>query len=732
VARFYEREGALLAILYAIEATDLHSDNVVASGEHPVVVDLEALFHPRFASIADGLFVDPAGQALSESVQRIVLLPERIGATNESPGMDLSGMGFVRHQRSPQPIPKMQGLASDVMRVVYEHESLGDTKSLPAEHVSLVDHVEDVVAGFCAAYDFILEERDAFAAELARFGDVEVRVLLDDTSVYDRLVKSSFHPQYLRDARERERVFDRIHYKTTWRPRARPLLASERLDLARGDVPYFSTTAGSLVVRDARGATFEGVLEKTGIEGALDRLAKMSSRDRDEQQWIIRASFATVPLGEGKLHWKPSALRHTIERVSPARLLDLASRIGERIVERSRQTGAHANWLGIDLVRDREWRLTPLGLDLYNGTPGVCLFLAYLGAMTRRDVFTSTARAALATIFEQMKRFSSSGATGAVGAFGELLSPAYVIVHLARIWKDPALIERAHAAISRLGPQIAADTELDLISGSAGALALLVAIDRAAPSRTTLEAAILAAGRLIACAVSTPNDTGRALPAPRESFSTKPLTGFSHGASGLAFALLRFASIERVDDSLRSACRELARDALRYERSAFSDEHANWPDFRRESVADLSTGASVELRYETAWCHGAPGIALARVAALADETMSTDRNLARELEVATRTTLTDGFGHNHSLCHGDLGNLEAVVTARGSIDDEVRVIAARICDSIERQGPLSGSPLGVETPGLMTGLAGIGFELLRLSDPRRVPSVLTLEAPIVE
>ena len=39
-------------------------------------------------------------------------------------------------------------------------------------------------------------------------------------------------------------------------------------------------------------------------------------------------------------------------------------------------------------------------------------------------------------------------------------------------------------------------------------------------------------------------------------------------------------------------------------------------------------------------------------------------------------------------------------------------------------------PLGVETPGLMTGLAGIGYGLLRLAAPERVPNVLGLAAPV--
>ena len=49
--------------------------------------------------------------------------------------------------------------------------------------------------------------------------------------------------------------------------------------------------------------------------------------------------------------------------------------------------------------------------------------------------------------------------------------------------------------------------------------------------------------------------------------------------------------------------------------------------------------------------------------------------------------------------------------------------------SIERDGWLCGTRGGVEAPGLMNGLAGIGYGLLRLAAPERVPSVLALEPP---
>ena len=57
-------------------------------------------------------------------------------------------------------------------------------------------------------------------------------------------------------------------------------------------------------------------------------------------------------------------------------------------------------------------------------------------------------------------------------------------------------------------------------------------------------------------------------------------------------------------------------------------------------------------------------------------------------------------------------------------------LAAKILDSIDRDGWQCGGPQAVETPGLMLGLAGIGYQMLRLAEPDRIPSVLVLAPPV--
>ena len=190
------------------------------------------------------------------------------------------------------------------------------------------------------------------------------------------------------------------------------------------------------------------------------------------------------------------------------------------------------------------------------------------------------------------------------------------------------------------------------------------------------------------------------------------MAGFSHGAAGIAWALLALFARTRAE-----RFRTAARGGIAYERSVFSAEAGNWRDLRDPE----------QVRFPTAWCHGAPGIGLARLCGVP---LLEDDGIRADIATALQTTLATGFGCNHSLCHGDLGNLELLLrSGEPSWRDTAHRLAGAILDSARQHGWRCGTPMEVESPGLMTGLAGIGYGLLRLTAPARVPSVLTLEGP---
>ena len=181
------------------------------------------------------------------------------------------------------------------------------------------------------------------------------------------------------------------------------------------------------------------------------------------------------------------------------------------------------------------------------------------------------------------------------------------------------------------------DAQLDVLSGAAGCLVPLLNLHEARPCQRTLAAAIQCGDRLLARAQ--PAGDGLCWPVP----GLGPLAGFSHGAAGIAWALLALFARTR-EERFRTA----ARGGIAYERSVFCAEAGNWRDLRDTE----------QVRFPTAWCHGAPGIGLARLCGVP---LLEDDGIHADIETALQTTLATGFGFNHSLCHGDLGNLELLL-----------------------------------------------------------------------
>ena len=162
----------------------------------------------------------------------------------------------------------------------------------------------------------------------------------------------------------------------------------------------------------------------------------------------------------------------------------------------------------------------------------------------------------------------------------------------------------------------------------------------------------------------------------------------------------------------------------------FSAEFGNWQDLRETNAHGFQSSAG-RIQYPAAWCHGAPGIGLSR---LFLPGQGEDEQTRAEVDVAVKTTLSQAFGQNHSLCHGDLGSLELVLEAAEVLNKPLlagraRQIASDVLQGITDHGWLCGVPMRVETPGLMVGLAGIGYGLMRAAEPRRFPSILMLEPP---
>lgn len=147
VHKFYRRHGALLALLYALESTDFHFENLIANGEFPVLIDLESLFQPRFDDAVRQDGVQIANRTAVFSVLRVGLLPQRIFSRDNTIGVEVSGIGAEPGQMTPNRIPQWDNVATDKMHLIRERVPMPSANNRPmlnGKDVNTINFVADI------------------------------------------------------------------------------------------------------------------------------------------------------------------------------------------------------------------------------------------------------------------------------------------------------------------------------------------------------------------------------------------------------------------------------------------------------------------------------------------------------------------------------------------------------------------------------------------------------------
>jgi type 2 lantibiotic biosynthesis protein LanM len=723
--------------LYVLGGNDIHAENLIASGEYPVLVDLETLLQPglpRDVSALTQAEADAAAAARS-SVLAAGLLPRRVPGVAGGAPVDLSGLGYTPGQLTPLPVPVVRDAGTDTMRVDLVPKMMGLPSHRPVAGdatLSILEHASDVLDGFTEAYQLCQEYRaELTAGPLARFGQDEVRVIVRPTIWYATILQTGFHPEVLSDGLDRERHFDAL-----WRqaPKSVVLAACaehERADLWRNDIPVFTAAASGTLLLDSGRRPVKDLVLQPGISQAQARLARLGQPDLERQRWLITCSLATSATPGDSAAIQPVTARPgptgTDTDAGRDELLAAASAVGSRLARLAFRADGSAQWLGVNSASDTIWSVGPVKADLYHGLSGIALFLGILGSVTGDSSHTVLGREALRTARRQLDRGMRRHLGGMAGIGGIV----YALCELARLWDAEELLDTAEEYALHAGGRAQADTVLDFMGGAAGTIAGLAALHRMRPSDELRHHIQVCADRLLATSISSDHGIGW-LPSPLRDLTgaRAPVAGFAHGNAGVIPSLLMAADI--LGD-LRY--RHAAGQALAYEQNLFDPQARTWHGMQQQYAPDQDQPmAGLPVRSgarESApgWCIGATGIALSRLICLAHGT--TGPTTQAEIDAAL-IVLARNQASTHCLCHGEAGNIDFYLqAARLRGEPAWRHAAARraalVITDISAHGWKCGTTLRAETPGLLAGLAGIGYGLLRAAAPGQVPSVLALE-----
>ncbi len=728
VAGYYRRAGALLCLVHLLEGTDCHLENIVAAGVDPVLVDAETLLHHRVGRAPSSRDDDPdllASEEYWASVYRTGMLPSWV-LDREGKPVDISGLGGFGEQATLRRLLRWDYVNSDEMQLRAGPGHLtreANVPTLDGVAQSPLAHEAELVSGFSAMHEFWQRHRGALTSAegpVARLGRQASRIIARDSADYGELLHRLIQPAALVSGVAQSIVLeplaavivanpDRAARSEHWR-----LVRAEQEALLRYDIPYFSALADSTDLDLPGGERISGFFSRSGFEQSLAKINAIGPDDLRRQVRFIRAAFFSRSAETAHPRPRRKAQDGRAGAPRPAltdqQLIGAAQRIAERLWDEAIRVAGGAAWIGLDYRQQtRRYQYQPVGNGFYSGRCGIGLFLAALWSVTGEERWRELALGAVAGARRGLRAHGARRTWSVADA-----SAAYALGRMGTFFGDQDLRRDALAVAARIdAATIAADETFDVLFGSAGAALSFLTLHRLYGEEGLLDKAVAAGDRLLAG--RTPTATGHRA---WKSGGLAALTGFSHGAAGVAYALLALADATGSDPF-----REAALEGLAFERAAFDPAAGNWPDFRSAG------GRPAAGRFMAAWCNGATGIGLSRLGARA---LIGDGAVGTEIDLALEATRRCGTQDADQLCCGNFGRVELLLAAgcqlgRPALVAEARQWAAervRLAERHQGYRTIRGLPRWVHNPGFFQGISGIGYGLLRLARPDDLPIVL--------
>jgi type 2 lantibiotic biosynthesis protein LanM len=700
--RFFRRAGAWLALFHCFAASDIHHENMIAAGDHPVPIDIETLLQghataARSAS-AESQAYEAAREMIANSVASVGLLP--------SYGKSANGVRAAGGVVSEWPVGKTlvwNDMNTDAMRPSVVSESVRPPANLPRigaeRHVGLADHIEDFIGGF---RDYATYLRGVGPRLFDGFPGLPVRKVVRPTQFYSMLL------QRLRDDRT-------MHDGVLWSSQADflarlsdwdrdtdenwALQHAERSALVELNVPMFTTPTD-------------------GVQRGQDRITQL---DDPEIAWQVEVIRQTSPdlCGPRPRDSAPVASLSPDQGVvlPKSAFLKEADAIAEQIADYAIRGGSGAAWVGLGWFADSDVsQLAVLGHDFYNGACGIATFLAAHARITGSTGSAELALAAIERLRAELRggRGPHLGRVMGIGGATGLGSIVYGLTCISRLLDDDGLIEDA-LGVARLFSDdlIATDNQLDVIGGSAGAILGLLRLYRDTGDDEVLE-------RAVACGTHQLSQPRRG-PHGRRSWpcrtsNNQVLNGMSHGAAGFAYALAALATVSGRDNFADAAA-----ECLNFERLNFDAQRSDWRDFRVK-----------EPHWRSQWCHGAVGIGLARLGIAKLGSLGCDAVTA-DIEAALTGASRGWPAHADTLCCGALGSVELAREAGKTLGrEDLRRLASQRLSAVLHTKAAAGSYRWSTTVssrlnvGVFRGLAGVGYTCLREGDGS-LPNLLIWE-----
>lgn len=734
VEDYYRRIGALIGIIYLLNGNDCHYENLIASGSYPVLIDLESIMHHEgktFTEEITGSAMFLASLQFGHSVLRTGLLPHWITG-KDGFTIDVSALGGYEQGDSPYMRNNWTFINTDRMSLSQIPARLQNLENAPVlnQRKELpLPYTREIVEGFTHCYRLMIIHREELPVHL--FAGKELRFIFRGTRIYGMIFKKLVNPKYMRTGLEQSFQTELLcrSFLHTMAPNPYwTVFKSEQKQMEDADVPIFWASSDQEDLKDPSGIVCTDFMRSAVYLQVTDKLQELSEKDLEKQLKFINAALFFRETGHNRsiTHDKlTEEINKEIQLANRETLLAAALEIARKLEsEAIFSKDGSCTWMSVGVIPGTErFRMQPMLMYLYDGLPGVAVFLSALTTVSDDPGIKLLNQATIRSLrqgIEYMHKYGIPPQVATIGITSGISSVIYSLLKIGAFLDDPLFVDDA-LKLSRLisDSLINKDKSYDIISGTAGCILGLLLLHSYTSDPETLEKAILCGNHLLENLVENPDGGCGWI-----TMQGKMLAGFSHGQAGIAYALLKL-----FESTGNSIYRETAARAIQYENTLFSKERNNWQDLRALKDA-TSTGPN----FMNSWCHGAPGIGLARLASrhiLNNPAIETDIMNAIK---ATRKSTTN-LGYRDHLCCGNMGLADillyyAVKTADTGLLIESGIKTKQVLQDAEKTGHyslLKSSGEEIIDPGFFQGISGIGYALLRQAYPQKFPSILIFE-----
>lgn len=403
--------------------------------------------------------------------------------------------------------------------------------------------------------------------------------------------------------------------------------------------------------------------------------------------------------------------------------LEAAYNIAKHLAKEAIWDEDRCNWIGchveyLDGTFQNAFR--SFGSDIYSGTSGIALFLTEIVLETKDPVIANCLNGAIQTTLYHLENIKTENHFGFyAGRFGT----GYALWQIGQKMNNPEWQKKGLQTVLALDATEIPEHEIDIIAGPAGTIPVLLKMHEKEQLPQLLSIAKKCGEFLLSKANKT--ESGWSWKTVGGNYG---LTGYSHGTAGISLALLELYYVVPDDKYWHAAMA-----GFQYESQWYDSTQNNWPDLREYD------GKS-PMNFCQMWCHGAPGIALSRIRAYQLTGMDIFIQDAQNALNSTYQNLLKPPVNkpNYSLCHGLYGNADILLYGAqifnepgpAQLAEKIAKEGIQIYDKTNTVWPSGvNDPTGMsigqeEAPGLMLGLAGTGYFLMRMYNPENIESLL--------